>query len=137
MMRGIGERLSEPLDLPPLAAVLVNPRIAVATADVFRALKASERSPAADAGPRKDRTALQAYVARHCNDLEAPALVMQPMIGEVLGALQALPGCQLARMSGSGATCFALFSGRRAARAAANSLSKAEPAWWVRATTLR
>jgi 4-diphosphocytidyl-2-C-methyl-D-erythritol kinase len=137
-MRGIGEILSAPLALPNLAAVLVNPGVSVATGEVFAILKApavagSMSHESADDVPR-ERTALLAYLASHHNDLEPAAIAMQPVIGDVLAALRALPGCRLARMSGSGATCFGLFDTQKAATAAAAKLRKRS--WWIRATVL-
>lgn len=142
MMRGAGEDLGPALTLPRLPAVLVNPGVAVATAPVFTALglASGEQGPAGPehppiaAGPR--RPDLLALLAGARNDLESPALTVAPVIGEVLGTLRALPGCRLARMSGSGATCFALFDARTAAEAAARSLAQVQPSWWVRATAL-
>jgi 4-diphosphocytidyl-2-C-methyl-D-erythritol kinase len=75
-------------------------------------------------------------VAESRNDLEAPAIKLQPVIGDVLSALRELPGCRLARMSGSGATCFGLFDSGRAATAAARVLRERHPPWWVRPMTL-
>lgn len=145
VMRGIGERLGAPLRLPRLFALLVNPGVAVETAAVFRALglqpgqghaggaeafKAEELSPATS-------TALIAALAAAGNDLEAPARIVAPIVGEVLSALSALPGCRLVRMSGSGATCFALFDDCRASAAAGKLLAKRQPDWWVKPTVLR
>jgi 4-diphosphocytidyl-2-C-methyl-D-erythritol kinase len=142
MMRGAGEEVGPPLALPRLAAVLVNPGAAVATAPVFKALGLQ---PGARAGFGADHPSvaagapapdLLALLARARNDLEPPALTVAPVIGTVLAALRALPGCRLARMSGSGATCFALFDTRHAAEAAARALARAQPGWWVCATAL-
>ena len=134
-MRGIGDILSDPLDLPRLFALLVNPGVAVATADVFAALAAPPAGQSAPAAlPEGD--ALLAEVARGRNDLEAPAIELEPAIAVVLAVLRKLPGCRLARMSGSGATCFGLFDSSRAASAAARTLRVGYPAWWVRATVL-
>ena len=135
VMRGIGEVLSEPLGLPPLAAVLVNPGVAVATKEVFAALRLRAGASTHGEIPRT-RAALMAFLAAQQNDLEEPAITLAPAIAEVLAALRALPGCRLARMSGSGATCFALFDSARAAAAAARMLRAAHPQWWVRATAL-
>jgi 4-diphosphocytidyl-2-C-methyl-D-erythritol kinase len=77
-----------------------------------------------------------AAVAESLNDLEAPAIKLQPVIADVLSELRQLAGCQLARMSGSGATCFGLFDSGRAAAAAARVLRASHPSWWVRATAL-
>ena len=137
-MRGIGEKLSGPLAMPKLAAVLVNPGVAVPTRDVFAILGrkpgGSVRAPWAQPLPR-GRDRLVEYLADGQNDLEAPAVKLQPVIARVLAALRQQPGNDLARMSGSGATCFGLFASSRAANAAARSLSAAHPRWWVTATT--
>jgi 4-diphosphocytidyl-2-C-methyl-D-erythritol kinase len=136
LMRGIGDILSDPLDLPRLFALLVNPGVAVATADVFAALAAL---PAGQSGPAalpEGGAALLAEIAGGRNDLEAPAIELEPAIADALAVLRKLPGCRLARMSGSGATCFGLFDSSRAASAAARTLRVAYPAWWVRATVL-
>jgi 4-diphosphocytidyl-2-C-methyl-D-erythritol kinase len=136
LMRGIGDILSDPLDLPRLFALLVNPGVAVATADVFAALTAP---PAGQNGPAalpEGGAALLAEIAGGRNDLEAPAIELEPAIADALAVLRKLPGCRLARMSGSGATCFGLFDSSRAASAAARTLRVAYPAWWVRATVL-
>lgn len=145
IMRGIGDQLGPSLRLPRLFALLVNPGVAVETAPVFRALglqagqghaggvepfQAEEPSPVTSAS-------LIASLAASGNDLEAPAHAVAPVIGEVLSALSALPGCRLARMSGSGATCFALFDDCGASAAAGKRLSKQQPDWWVKPTVLR
>jgi 4-diphosphocytidyl-2-C-methyl-D-erythritol kinase len=132
-MRGIGEMLSVPLDLPPMPAALVNPGVALATKHVFAALGASV---ACGARPEATAMGLLDEIARGRNDLEAAAVGLAPVIADVLGLLRAQPGCQVARMSGSGATCFALFDSKATASAAARNLRVGYPAWWVRATTL-
>ena len=81
-------------------------------------------------------TAFVAALAKERNDLEAPAIELEPAIANVLAVLQALPDCRLARMSGSGATCFGLFPTNAAAAAAARTLRVGYPQWWVRATVL-
>jgi len=140
IMRGIGEVLSAPLALPALPAVLVNPGVAVPTKPVFeqwRAFGPSPASPAIDAvAALTSRDALLGFLDTQANDLERPAIMIAPVIGDVLAALRALPGCRLARMSGSGATCFALFSSASAARAAAKTLREKYQHWWVKAGTL-
>jgi len=140
VMRGIGDELSARLDLPSLPAVLVNPGVAVPTKDVFAALRLSvgeQAQPAVSETelPRRPE-ALIAYVADHGNDLEPAAILLQPTIADVLALLREQRGCRLARMSGSGATCFGLFGSRNAALAAARGIKAEQPHWWVRATTL-
>jgi 4-diphosphocytidyl-2-C-methyl-D-erythritol kinase len=135
-MRGIGDVLSDPLDLPRLFALLVNPGVAVATAGVFAAVDAPPAGQTAPAPPPRGAAALLAEIAGGRNDLEAPAIELEPAIANVLAVLRKLPGCRLARMSGSGATCFGLFDLSRAASAAARTLRVGYPAWWVRATVL-
>jgi 4-diphosphocytidyl-2-C-methyl-D-erythritol kinase len=137
-MRGIGERLSAPLLTPKLAAVLVNPGVAVPTRDVFALLGrkpggAVIRAPRARALPA-DHDALIELLAAGRNDLERPAIKLQPVISRVLEALRRESGCELARMSGSGATCFGLFSSTRAAAKAARNLAAAQPSWWIKPT---
>jgi 4-diphosphocytidyl-2-C-methyl-D-erythritol kinase len=138
VMRGIGEILSEPLDLPKLPAVMVYPGISVATKGVFEALSVcpGERreGPVLPALKAIKRDALLALLDRHGNDLEPAAIAIAPVIAEVTAALRALPGCQLARMSGSGSACFAVFDSMRMAQAAARILAHTHPTWWVRAT---
>jgi 4-diphosphocytidyl-2-C-methyl-D-erythritol kinase len=144
LMRGIGDILSEPLDLPKLAAVLVNPGVAVPTREVFAALKLPAGSVAASppgSAPSLGATSLAATsladaIANGRNDLELPAIELQPVIADVLAVLRKLPGCRLSRMSGSGATCFGLFDSTAAATAAARTLRIGYPAWWVRPTVL-
>jgi 4-diphosphocytidyl-2-C-methyl-D-erythritol kinase len=142
MMRGIGEVLSPPLALPGLPALLINPRVSVATKDVFAALNAApvgRQEPSAPADAQwsgGDRPALIDFVARHGNDLEPPAISLHPAVAQALAALRALAGCRLARMSGSGASCFGLFDSGRAATAAARALRVGHPEWWIRPTML-
>jgi 4-diphosphocytidyl-2-C-methyl-D-erythritol kinase len=139
LMSGIGNLLSPPLDLPRLAAVLVNPRVAVPTKGVFEKLAAPRVVLAAKVSedyPPTDRAGLIEYLAARGNDLEAPAIVLQPVVADVLEALRRLSGCRLARMSGSGATCFALFDSAKAAAVAARALRDRKPAWWVRSAML-
>jgi 4-diphosphocytidyl-2-C-methyl-D-erythritol kinase len=140
LMRGIGEQLSEPLSLPPLPAVLVNPGVAVATKLVFAGWKASGK-PAAPL----DVTAMTKLAGRdqllqilqtQPNDLEAPAVAIAPVIADVLTALRGFAGCDFARMSGSGATCFGLFTATAEAQAAAKVLHGKFPNWWAQACTL-
>ena len=135
-MQGIGDILSAPLTLPRLAAVLVNPGIAVPTRDVFAGLRIGPADGTARPDLPSSRQALLAALAQQPNDLEPPAIAIAPVIADVLAALRAQPDCRLARMSGSGATCFGLFDSLRAAMAAAAVLRKAHMRWWVHATVL-
>jgi 4-diphosphocytidyl-2-C-methyl-D-erythritol kinase len=139
-MRGIGERLSAPLAIPKLAAVLINPGVAVPTRDVFATLKlqpgrAQKRPRRVDRLPGEFDDFVDALAAQG-NDLEPAALKLKPVIGRVLVALREQPGCRLARMSGSGATCFGLFASPRAASAAARRIKRSHPRWWAVATSL-
>ena len=141
IMRGIGDVLSPPLDLPPLHAVLVNPGVPVPTRDVFArlGLAPGERRGGAgevDADRLKQRDGLIGYLKSQPNDLEQPAVALQPVIAEALERLAKEGDCLLARMSGSGATCFGLFASAQAAEAAAARLGAARPSWWVGATLL-
>jgi 4-diphosphocytidyl-2-C-methyl-D-erythritol kinase len=140
LMRGIGERLSPPWRLPPLPALLVNPRVSVPTKDVFAKLKAAPlgklASPMGEGWTGGSRDELIELLVRHPNDLEAPAISLHPAIAQALATLRALPGCRLARMSGSGATCFALFDTQHAAATSARALRQAHPGWWIRPTAL-
>jgi 4-diphosphocytidyl-2-C-methyl-D-erythritol kinase len=134
-MRGIGDRL-EPLgDLPELALLLVNPRQPVATAAVFAGLE-NMAGPPPDLGPPPaTRSRLLDWLRARPNHLEAPARRLLPALDHVLAALGRQPGCTLARMSGSGATCFGLFEDRDALARAAAALAAAHPDWWVEPTT--
>lgn len=134
-MQGIGEQLT-PLTLPPAHLVLVNPGFALATAQVFRAL--TQRSnPALPAPPAlPDARALATYLQSCRNDLEPAARSLSPQIGRVIGELARQPGCLLARMSGSGATCFGLFEHFDAAFASADAIFLNNPTYWVKATAL-
>lgn len=135
-VQGIGEHLS-PVILPPLPALLVNPRIEVSTPAVFKAL-ANRTNPAMpETLPEfPDTSACIDWIARQRNDLQPAAIATAPAIGDVLAALGALPGCRLARMSGSGATCFALFDTLEAAEAAKARLAARQPRWWIAAGAL-
>jgi 4-diphosphocytidyl-2-C-methyl-D-erythritol kinase len=141
MMRGAGEKLGPALRLPRLSAVLVNPRLPVETAAVFRkldlrpgeVLSQPSHPPLTNLPPSKFWEALKA--AR--NDLEAPAEALQPAVADVIESLQATDAVRLVRMSGSGATVFGLYDDNTAAVEAARALSRRQPDWWVKATTLR
>jgi 4-diphosphocytidyl-2-C-methyl-D-erythritol kinase len=145
VMTGVGETL-QPLDLPKMPCLLVNPRVPVATSEVFSALglrSGEMRVGAADvmralAWPQADASFHDWLdsLAAGSNDLEAPAMRIQPVIAKVLSALRATAGARLARMSGSGATCFAIFDNDADARRAAQRVQADQPLWWVHAGTL-
>lgn len=138
LMRGIGDILSEPLPLPRLCALLINPGIALPTKLVFSGWKAdrSQPTPFATMNEMPDTQHLLDWLAREANDLEPPALALAPAIADVLSALRENAGCRLARMSGSGATCFALFLSAAEAAAAARRLRAQFPQWWICETVL-
>ena len=144
-MTGVGEQLL-PLALPSMPCVMVNPRVPVATKDVFKALGLRNGEllvgatdvleapywPEAGASIADWVEILETVP----NDLEAPAMRIEPVIGDVLEALRASAGVKLARMSGSGATCFAIFGASNDAHAAAEKIRRDHPGWWVHAGTL-
>lgn len=130
IMRGIGDELGPVLKLPRLFAVLLNPGVHVATPDVFRALGLA-------VGSHRSAPETGIDISGGANDLEAPAIACAPVIAGALAALRANPSCRLARMSGSGATCFGLYDDCKASAAAAQALRRAEPGWWVKPTVIR
>lgn len=138
-MRGEGERVM-PAALPWISALLVNPRVACPTGPVFRAFDEdgggavfSEIDPWPEFSSAKE---LGGWLARQRNDLEAPAIRLVPEIGEVLSLLRQQRGVLLARMSGSGATCFALFAELAEAERASIILKQERPDWWAVPTRL-
>ena len=144
VMRGIGEILSAPLPLPRLHALLVNPGVAVPTKLVFSGWRPSANPARAldttadfAASPKiQNEEQLLDWLASEANDLEAPAIALEPAIAEVLASLRAAAGCRLARMSGSGATCFALFSSLKETASAGKKLRAQFPDWWISETVL-
>ena len=145
VMTGVGETLL-PLALPKMPCVMVNPRLPVATKDVFQALGLRNGELLVGASDVLRATAwpeqgasLEDWVevlAASANDLEAPATRIQPVIGEVLAALSATNGAWLVRMSGSGATCFAIYENTAEAQRAAQKVQLDHPQWWVHAGVL-
>jgi len=127
-MKGRGEILAQ-ATVPPLSLVLVNPRLGVSTGEVFRTL--GDRSGIGMLPRWTDD--LLPFLLKTTNDLETPARAIQPAIGDVLNALGKLPDVLLARMSGSGATCFGIFEDEASAANAARLLSVEHPGWWVQA----
>jgi 4-diphosphocytidyl-2-C-methyl-D-erythritol kinase len=128
-MGGVGEVLSPAPDLPAFGLVLVNPGVAVSTPDVFRARTGGFSARATLPSGWPDAAAMARDLAALTNDLEPPAVALCPAIATVLAALRTTPGCLLARMSGSGATCFGVFADPAAAAAAAEAVRR--PGWWV------
>lgn len=133
---GVGERLTPAPRLPPLPVVLANPGFALATPAVFNARQGGCSEPAALAEGYDDIAAAAAALEEFGNDLTAPAIGLAPALAGVLAALQASAGCRFAGMSGSGATCFALYDTPAAARAAAVALAAERRGWWTVATAL-
>ncbi|MDA8049196.1 MAG: 4-(cytidine 5'-diphospho)-2-C-methyl-D-erythritol kinase [Rhodospirillales bacterium] len=125
---GIGEMLRPAPALPRFGLCLVNPGLALPTKAVFAARRGPFSEPAYLPSGWPDAPSLAADLARLRNDLEAPAMTLCPPIATVLDALAAAPGCLLARMSGSGATCFGLFPDAVIAREAAGKIAR--PGWW-------
>jgi 4-diphosphocytidyl-2-C-methyl-D-erythritol kinase len=144
-MTGVGEQLL-PLALPSMPCVMVNPRVPVATKDVFQELGLRNGELLVGATDVLDAPAWPEeggsiadwvdVLETVPNDLEAPALRIEPVIGEVLEALRDSAGVKLARMSGSGATCFAIYGAPAEAHAAAEKIRRDHPGWWVHAGTL-
>ena len=133
---GIGERIEDAAGLPPAGIVLANPRRTLPTADVFAARRGAFGLAGRFDPMPLDAAGLAAVLRDRRNDLTDAALTVLPDIAPVLERLARLPGALLARMSGSGATCFALFSDRAAALAAGALIARAEPAWWSAAGAL-
>lgn len=145
VMTGVGESLL-PLSLPKIPCVLVNPRVAVATRDVFTALglrsgellvgiaDVIQAMVWPEAGASLEEW-VEAF-ASSSNDLEEPAMRIQPVIGNVIAALNATNGAWLARMSGSGATCFAIYENTAEAGRAAEKIRGDHPTWWVHSGVL-
>ncbi|HEV7386637.1 MAG TPA: 4-(cytidine 5'-diphospho)-2-C-methyl-D-erythritol kinase [Phenylobacterium sp.] len=136
LAQGRGERLSAAPGLPPLDAVLVNPRTPVSTPAVYRRFDADGRfsqvSPPAAPDPFEDATELAAWLAVQRNDLEAAAVAVAPAVGAVLETLAGEPEALLARVSGSGGTCFALCASDIEAESLAERLEAMRPGWWVK-----
>ncbi len=134
--RGIGEKISF-VSFPGFHAVLVNPRVSVPTPDVFRALDNRTNPGMPDQEIRfEEKSDVVAWIASQRNDLQAPAIKVQPIIAEVLVAIEGTEQVQLARMSGSGATCFGLYPDSASAQKAADDLSVEYPDWWIVPTWL-
>ena len=140
-MCGLGERVTPVSGLTPLPALLVNPGIKLSTAAVFKTLNAKPlqaeeaEAPPSFPGWRNPREAA-VWLNEGRNDLEAPAIALEPAVKKVLDALRRADGCMLSRLSGSGPTCFGIFLSQDAAAEAASEMRRSYPNWWVQATTL-
>ena len=141
MMRGVGDRLGPLLDLPPLPALVVNPGVPLETKSVFARMglepgwsSTASAHPAFSGGESAD--AMFAVLRRGRNDMEDAACVMAPIVSDVLAVLGAARGCRLARMSGSGATCFGLFTDCRAVARARQAIAEVHPGWWAKPAML-
>ena len=141
LITGRGEIVQFVGGMPNCGVLLANPGVPVAAGQVYAELRAApyesmetDGNAVPDFGG--DFARLIEYLAPRGNDLEPAALRLAPAIGEVLDALERLPGFRLTRMSGSGATCFALFSTEAEAETASRALIASRPEWWVRAGTL-
>jgi 4-diphosphocytidyl-2-C-methyl-D-erythritol kinase len=130
---GIGERIDPAAALPKAGILLANPRTKLPTAAVFAARRGAFGDPGRFEPMPASVVGLAQTLMRCRNDLTDAAIGLVPEIGAVLASLRALPGALLARMSGSGATCFALFRDRGAAERAREALAAAEPRWWCAA----
>jgi 4-diphosphocytidyl-2-C-methyl-D-erythritol kinase len=138
-MTGIGEKLHETPAMPASHLVLVNPRHCQATPDVFAELhKGKWKSSGFAPGMTSDLDFLSfvAEVKMHSNDLEPPAIRLAPVIKDVLSVIGAQTKCRLARMSGSGATCFGMFEIATDAQTAAVEIRRRHPDWWVQTARL-
>jgi 4-diphosphocytidyl-2-C-methyl-D-erythritol kinase len=141
MMTGVGEKLGPCISLPRVFAVLVNPRVSAPTRQVFAALGLAPgfpRPPCALPSQAlfSSSQPLIESLRGYPNDLEAGALRIAPAVGPVLERLSQAPEAKLTRMSGSGATCFALFEDRRGAAKVRREIAAEKPEWWVEATGL-
>ena len=145
LMTGVGETLA-PLSLPKMPCVLANPCVGVATKDVFEALGLRHGELLVGASDvllqdlwPEPGASLEDWVealAAGSNDLEAPAIRIEPLIGKVISALSTTNGAWLTRMSGSGATCFAIYENTAEAQRAAEKIRLDHPTWWVHAGVL-
>lgn len=136
LMEGIGEKLTPWPNLPPLPAVLVNPRVSVMTGDVFGELRERTGNAAPSHADLRTPRETATWLARTRNDLQEPAARIAPIILDALTQLSST-NCLLSRMSGSGATCFGLYETAADASAAAKAILANRTHWWVAATTLR
>lgn len=141
MMTGIGDTLGPRLALPPLPALIVNPGVPLETKTVFKRMdlppgwhSTASAHPVIADGATPDE--VFSLLRRGRNDMEDAACVLAPVVSDVLAVLGSAPGCRLARMSGSGATCFGLFRDCRTAGHAKKAINRVHPGWWVKSVML-
>lgn len=131
-MSGIGDIVEPVPAVPSFHLLLVNPRVQLPTADVFRALKVRSGARAPSVPAKAGLREFVGWLDRTINDLAAPARKIAPAIAQAEQALVATEGCLLARMSGSGATCFGIFADEALAKAAGDAIGKVQPGWWIK-----
>jgi len=143
LITGRGEVVRAVEGFPSCGVVLANPGVKLATAQVYGALDAAplgvspeDLPPEAPSDFAGDFERLMAYAGLRGNDLEQVAARLAPEVGNVLAALSVLEGARLVRLSGSGATCFAVFATPREAHRAATILAQREPDWWIASSML-
>jgi 4-diphosphocytidyl-2-C-methyl-D-erythritol kinase len=135
-VEGTGEKLTVIPVFPLLHAVLVNPGVAVSTDEAYRTAETKSGTGRERPATFRDASALIGFLETTRNDLGEPAIRLAPVICEVMAALCEEETTLLARMSGSGATCFGLYGSPDAAAAMAAKIAKANPSWWVKAVRL-
>jgi 4-diphosphocytidyl-2-C-methyl-D-erythritol kinase len=128
---GVGEDIAPAGPLPPTHILLVNPLVETPTPAVFKARRGDFSAPARWERPPESARDLAAFLATRRNDLTDPAIVVAPVVAGVLAAIAATPDCLLARLSGSGATCFGLYETAAAAEAARRQIARDHPGWWA------
>lgn len=134
---GIGDEIAPLPSLPKYPIVLVNPRVAVSTASIFEALPERENPEMQDVpADVSDASRVLRWLKNQRNDLQDVAVSIVPEIGVVLRSISVNRGCQLSRMSGSGATCFGVFDTISAANDAAVAMAEQFPDWWIISTQL-
>ena len=136
IVRGIGDRISPTPPLPDVPTVLVNPMVPLPTAQVFAAREGPFSAPMSFDAGAADVTALAGALSGARNDLAPFARRIRPEIDAALDAIRTAPSCLMARLSGSGPTCFGLFPSEETASEAAGRIAGSRPGWWVRATQL-
>tara|TARA_E500000318_G_scaffold87646_1_gene84639 strand:+ start:651 stop:1580 length:930 start_codon:yes stop_codon:yes gene_type:complete len=139
LMSGIGDELTDLADLPPIPILLINPGKAVSTPEIFKAREDEDFSQTGlwNIDQEFNSGAALADALSDCgNDLTLPATGILPEICDVLNALAREEGCLLARMSGSGATCFGIYDTTEQAERAANAIAQASPDWWISPTQI-